>query len=111
MGLFSGIKAIKAMMHLRNGGKDYLSIAQIVDMIINLYDASKNLSRQQYNDVYNMYMAHKQCKNKMLIDLDEYYNIASEIIQRFNAIAPYEKYCGVEETEALYILSQIQQED
>ena len=55
MGLFADIKAIGAVQKIKNGGVCKLTIAQITGLLINLPDAEKNLSKQEFDQVYALF--------------------------------------------------------
>ena len=94
MGFFSDIRAIKDVQKLKDGGKEKLSISQIAGLITNMYDASKNLDSDTYKKVYKLFTDLRKCNTKIEMDLEGYYKTAVDIIKRFDAIAPYEKYSG-----------------
>ena len=48
MGFFSDLKAIKDVQIISEGGTAKLSMSQIVNLIINLPDANRNLSSDKY---------------------------------------------------------------
>ena len=51
MGLISGIQAITAVQKIKQGGTAKLSIAQIAELIINLPDAQKNTTKDQFDSL------------------------------------------------------------
>ena len=107
MGLFSGIKAMRNWAKIKDGGKEKMSIADITTFIINLHDAERNLSDQQFKAAYALYKALRKCHTKMEMDLNGYYEQAAIIIGIFNQVAPYEKYSGMEKTEAIFFIDGI----
>ena len=107
MGLFSGITALKEMKRIRAGGKGKLSLAQVTNLIINLPDAKKNLSQDQFKTVLDLFNKMQKCTTKFDLDLDGYYETAVKIIQQFDALAPYEKYSGGNEIETSFLMSEI----
>lgn len=107
MGLFSGLKAMKKVEKIKAGGKELLSIADITNLIINLPDAKRNLSSNQFSAVHSLFQCLQKCRTNMELDLTGYYEEAAIIIGIFNQIAPYEKYSGMEQTEALFFMNGI----
>lgn len=107
MGIFDDIKAIKDVQKLKSGGHANLSISQIVNLIINLPDARKNLSVDQYNEVEKLYKKLRGCKTKLNLDLQGYYATAIDIIVKFDDIAAYEKYSGGNENEFTFLMDEI----
>lgn len=107
MGLFSGLKAMKKVEKIKAGGKELLSIADITNLIINLPDAKRNLSSNQFSAVHSLFQYLQKCRTNMELDLTGYYEEAAIIIGIFNQIAPYEKYSGMEQTEALFFMNGI----
>ena len=110
MGIISGIKAMSAVQKIKSGGAAKLTIAQITELIINLQDARKNTTDEQFKEIYTLYCAHQKCKTKMMMDYENYVMTAISIIKRFDAIAPYEKYSGGNELEFSYLMDEIRQE-
>lgn len=107
MGLFSDFKAVKDVQRIKAGGTAQLSIGQVTNLLINLPDAEKNLSAQEFNSVYALYKEMRKCTTKMKMDINAYFCTAVEIIKRFDAIAPYEKYSGGNEMEFSFLMSEI----
>ncbi len=107
MGIINDLKAVKAVQKLKKGETVKLSIAQITGLLINLIDANKNLSKEQYNKIYKIYSELRNCNTKMELDLNGYYETAIDIIKKFDKIAPYEKYSGGNETEIGFLMSEI----
>lgn len=107
MGIFSGMRALNRLKKIKSGGKEPLSIADITNLIINLPDASKNLSKEQYNAVYALFQALGRCRSEMILDMDGYSKEAIKIIGIFNRIAPYEMYSGMDKTEAIFFMNGI----
>lgn len=108
MCLLSGMNAMRKMVKIKAGGKEKLSIADITAFIINLQDGERNLSDQQFKAIYALYKALRKCHTKMEMDLNGYYEQAAIIIGIFNQVAPYEKYSGMEKTEALFFMEDIE---
>lgn len=104
----SGVKAISDIQKIMRGGKAKLSIGQITMLIVNLQDAQKNLSKEQFQSVYSMYLAFTKCNTKMLIGLSEYYEAACQIISVFNKLAPYELYSGGNKIETKFLLQEVE---
>lgn len=92
--MFDNIKAIKNIQKIYQGKTIALSDSQIVNCIINLYDANKNLSASNYVQVYQKYLYYRKRKEKLPTNLRSYYERCLVIINDFEQIAPYELYCG-----------------
>ena len=107
MGIISGFRAISKLKKIQAGGKESLSIADITNLIINLPDASKNLSKDEYEAVYALFCALAKCRSNMVLDIAGYYEEAATVIGIFNQIAPYEKYSGMDKTEAVFFMNGI----
>lgn len=110
MSFLSDIKAIKDISNLKNGGTATLSYSQITDFIINLSDAKKKLSQSQYEAIYSLYKEMRKCKTKFVMDMNEYLNACVKIINKFDAIAPYEKYSGGNEIEYSFLMDELRKE-
>lgn len=110
MGFFSDIKAIGSVQKIKNGGTAKLSISQITGLIINLPDARNNLPANKFNQVYELFNKLRTCNTKMELDYNGYLQQAVDIIKRFDAIAPYEKYSGGNEVEFSFLMEDIRAE-
>lgn len=111
MGIISGIQAMIAVQKLKKGKTARLSVSQITNLIINLPDAQRELTKQQFNEVCSLYFELNKCRTKHQVDLYSYYDIAVDIIKRFDNIAPYEKYSGGNETEFSLFMDIIRDEN
>lgn len=107
MSIFSDVKAAKDVQRIKSGGTASLSISQITNLLVNLPDAQKNLTHEDFRKVYSLYHELRKCKIKMQIDIDGYYDTAIQIIKRFDAIAPYEKYSGGNELEYSFMMEEL----
>ena len=107
MGLINDFIAIGQAQKIKNGQVANLSISQITGLITNMSDARRNLSEKDFKQVYNLYKQFKKCNNKMKMDLNGYYETATYIIKKFDAIAPYEKYSGGNELEFSFLMEEI----
>ena len=107
MGLFDGLIAMKEVNKIKKGGKGKLSIAQITNLIINLPDAKNKLTNEEFNKVYNLFNEMQKCNTKMELDKNGYYNTATDIITKFDKIAPYEKFGGGNELEYSFLMDEI----
>lgn len=110
MGIFSNAKAIADIQRIKNGGTANLSPSQITNLLINLPDAKKNLTEQQFGAVYYLYKEMNSITRKMKLDIDGYYEQAANIIKMFDKLAPYEKYSGTDELETMLLLKVIRDE-
>lgn len=111
MGRISDILAIPRIQRIKNGGSAKLSISQIVNLLINLFDANKNLSSQEFWGVYELFQSMRTRTAKEKMDMSQYFHLSIEIIKEFDAIAPYEKYCGGDEAEFAELMAQIRGEN
>lgn len=111
MGFFSDMKAISSVQKIKNGGMAKLSISQITGLLINLPDAKKNLPVNKFNQIYKLFNDLRTCNTKIEMNREVYLQQAIDIIKRFDAIAPYEKYSGGNETEFSFLMNDIRSEN
>ena len=111
MGIISDFKAMKDVAKIKNGGIAKLSISQITGLIVNLPDAQRNLSPKEFNEVYQLFRKLRTCKTKIQMNIDGYLKQAIEIVKRFDAIAPYEKYSGGNELEFSFLMDDLRGKD
>ncbi len=106
-GALSDIQAIKDVQRIRSGGTAKLSISQVTNLLINLPDAERNLTGIEFSKVYALYKELRKCNTKLEMDLEGYYETAVKIIIKFDKLAPYEKYCGGNSSEYLFLMDEI----
>ncbi len=94
MGIFANAKAAKDVQRIKAGGTAQLSNSQIVNLIINLPDANRNLSPEQFKQVYSLFREISKDTTKREMNYSEYFAAASAIVERFELIAPYDLYSG-----------------
>ena len=111
MGIFSSIKAMKAVEAMKHGGKAKISYAQIATLIINLMDAKKKFDSVTFNQIFSLYKEFQTCKTPFEVDLNGYYLMALDIIKKFDQIAPYEKYSGGSEMEFSFLMEKVRRLD
>ena len=111
MGLFTGIKAMKAIQKIKNGGKAKLSYAMISSVIINLQDAKRKLSSEKYRAIENLYFDFQKCNTLFDVDTEGYLRLCEDVIKKFDAIAPYELYSGGSELEFSMLMDDIRKAD
>jgi hypothetical protein len=92
--MFDSLKAITVVQKIKNGGTASLSKSQIVSIIINLSDASKNLSPDIFTKLERLYQQLRKDKLKTTMDYKLYIETCSQIISEFEKIAPFELYNG-----------------
>jgi len=88
------LKAAETIQKIMDGKKARISKGDIVNLIISLQDAYSNLSEDEYNKVYEIFMKIRADKKAKKIDRFEYMKICSDIIENFENIAPFEFYDG-----------------
>ena len=110
MGIISDFRAIAEVQKLKSGKRANLSISQIVGLITNMSDASRNLSKKQFDEVYALFTEYRKCKTKLNIAMNDYLDIAIKIIKSFDLIAPYEKYSGGNALEFSFMMQDIRSE-
>lgn len=110
MSIFSDFQAISELKKLKKGKVASLSMSQIVCVITNMTDAKRNLSSEQYRDVYALFQEYRKCNTKLSITMDDYLDIAIKIIKSFDRVAPYEKYSGGNELEFSFMMQDIRSE-
>lgn len=92
--MFDSLKAVRNVQIISHGGVAPLSKKQIVGLIINLPDASKTLTKEEFNKIYQLYQTFRKDTTKSVLDYQAYIEVCSEIIAEFEKIAPFEFYNG-----------------
>lgn len=110
MNIISGLLAVKKVQSLKKGKTVYLSKAEIVNLIVNLQDAHKNLNADKFNSVYSLFKLIERNKEKLCFNsVEQYYEIAKQIIYYFDEIAPFEYYSGMDSIDSYVLMSQIRE--
>ena len=99
MGIIANAKALKNVQTIKNGGKADFTYSQIVNLIINLPDANRNLDKRTFDELYSLYKKYNSAKTPYYVDYNGYLDLCMEVINDFNTIAPYELYSGGNEFE------------
>lgn len=100
--MFDISKSIKAFNIIANGGRAELSKAQIVNLMLNFMQAKRNLDRDTYYKVSDLYDAYRTDKTKVMMDYQDYTNVYIEISLDFSLIAPFELYANPEYSPARF---------
>lgn len=111
MGLFTGLKAMKAVKQIKNGGKAKLSYAMVSMLIINLQDAKAKLPPEKFAAVEKQFMDFQKCDTLFEVDKEGYLELCNDVIKKFDAIAPYEKYSGGNELEFSMLMDDVRKEE
>lgn len=111
MGFFTDIKAISDVQKIKSGKIAELSISQITGLIVNMTEAKNNLSSEKFKEIYNLFLELRKCNTKIKMDQKAYIEMCIEIIQKFDVIAPYEKYSGGNEMEISFLMNDIRKEN
>ena len=70
MGIFDDFRAVKNVQDIKKGKTAKLSVAQLACLLINLPDASKNLSAEQFKQVNSLYDEYRKFNTKVIMDMD-----------------------------------------
>ena len=72
----------------------FFTPSEIVSAIVNLLDAKKSLTRDEYFFVSVVFETYRQSKSKLLLSKSGFIGLCNEIIAHLDLIAPYYKFCG-----------------
>ena len=72
----------------------FFTPSEIVSAIVNLLDAKKSLTRDEYFFVSVVFETYRKIKRKLLLSKSGFIGLCSEIIAHLDLIAPYYKFCG-----------------
>ena len=72
----------------------FFTPSEIVSAIVNLLDAKKSLTRDEYFFVSVVFETYTQIKRKLLLSKSGFIGLCNEIIAHLDLIAPYYKFCG-----------------
>ena len=86
-----------------SGGTAMLSLAQIAYLMVNLTDAYANFPRGEFAMVENVMDVFMELPKKYEMDIRGLRSNVGLVLETFNRVAPYDKYCG----DATKILSRL----
>lgn len=72
----------------------FFTPSEIVSAIVNLIDAKKSLTQEEYFFVSVVFETYRQFKRKLLLSKSGFVGLCNEIIAHLDLIAPYYKFCG-----------------
>ena len=72
----------------------FFTPSEIVSAIVNLLDAKKSLTYDEYIFVSVVFERYRQIKSKVLLSKSGFVGLCNEMIAHFDLIAPYYKICG-----------------
>lgn len=107
MGIFSDLKALADVQRIKQGGVAKLSISQITNLIVNLPDAQKHTSENQFQQIHELYKRLRRCRTRLVTNFEGYLETAAKIIALFDRIAPYEQYSGGDPIETAFLMSEV----
>ena len=111
MGFLADLKAISNVQKIKMGGSEKLSVSQITGLIVNMMDARTNLPPQEFYKIAALFDQLRKDKTKKTMNYSAYLRAASDVIMRFDSIAPYEKYCGGDSSECFALLEAIRKDE
>ena len=93
MGIFTfGFKVNKIFK--KENATAFFTPCEIVFSIVNLMDAQKCLSRDEYFFVSVVFETYRQIKRKLILSKNGFLGLTNDIIAHLDLIAPYCKFCG-----------------
>lgn len=92
-GIFSYSKRVSKIANDKNA-REYFSPSEIVYAMINLGEAKRCLTQQEYFFVQVVFEIYSRMKNQLLLTQESFVGLCNEIIAHFDLIAPYYKYSG-----------------
>ena len=81
----------------------YFTPSEIVSAIVNLLDAKRTITHDEYFWVYVVFETYRRIKSKLLLSKSGFVGLGSEIIAHLDLIAPYYKFCGDSKMKILMI--------
>ena len=72
----------------------FFTPSEIVSAIVNLFDAKKALTQDEYFFVSLVFQTYRKVNTKLLLSKSGFVSLCSEIIAHLDLIAPYYKFCG-----------------
>ena len=72
----------------------FFTPSEIVFAIVNLHDAKKSLTQEEFFFVSVVFETYRQIKRQLLLSKSGFVGLCNEIIAHLDLIAPYYKFCG-----------------
>ena len=92
-GIFAYIHKVKKIFDNESATADF-TLSEIVSAIVNLLDAKKELTKEEYNYVLYVYDAFNKIKDKKTLNKNGFIRLCDNIMAHFDLVAPYYKFCG-----------------
>ena len=86
-----------------DGATAYFTPSEIVSSIVNLMEARKHLTQEEYFFVSVVFETYRGFKEKLLLSKSGYIELCSDIAAHLDLIAPYYKFCGDRRMEILIL--------
>ena len=88
----------------------YFKVKEIVNAIVNLIDAKKVLTDNEYFYVLVFYETFRKCDKKLLLAKKGFVDLCNDISAHFDLIAPYYKFCGSSKLKVFALVDSVKQE-
>lgn len=90
--MFSLFNRTNNIEKIKNLGVGKVSNKEIVNSIISLEDAEKNLEKEYFEKVYDLYKKYNYQSSKVLMNLEDLYLKAGSILNEFDMISKVDSY-------------------
>lgn len=91
--LFAFVDKLKRISQFGSYTRELFSYSEIVSVLVNLIDAQRNLTNEEYRSVVLVYNAYMKKDKQIELGYDEFCDMYEEIIISFDMIAPFYKFC------------------
>lgn len=79
---------------LRKGGEAYFSVKEISNAIVNLLEAQRVLSKEDYNYVRMLYASFSANEKRELLNQNGFLCLCAKICSQYDLIGEYYRFCG-----------------
>ena len=102
---------LAAVFGIREIMAEKVSRADIAMLYIDLQQAKKNLSAEEFEDVLGAYKYYRRQKVRLYMDDERLLRSIIYIITEINCMAPYEKCCGKNGAKILGMLKMLRENE
>ena len=102
MGIFHSLKVLGKVARIQKGGTEFLSVADVASVTLNMSQAQRNLPADQFRKLAALYKGFAMSTETSRMDRDRFDEITVEIYRTFDEIAPLEAYTDTSDIFTIY---------
>jgi hypothetical protein len=108
MGIFSDFSATSKIESIKRGRSESVSKSSIINMVINMQKAQRNLNASDYELIWNKFNEFRKDTHKQYINYRKYIEMVASMLFEMDLIAPCENYEGLDSFEYYDVMNLVQ---